>query len=132
MLEALSLTPVFTMPDRAGILASLAPTEITLPARAASFKAVLERTAGEANTIQSSPAAFSSRELLAAGIQFSLRWEALSAQTNSAVSALPQNSRQLLVLQIAIDRLHLQSELITRTADAAANAVRRVHQMGSN
>jgi hypothetical protein len=59
-------------------------------------------------------------------------WDKAQRAVQKQIQALPADSRALVETQQLIHRLHLESELITRAADAASSTVRRLQQIGSS
>lgn len=62
---------------------------------------------------------------------FTNNWRSSERKLDQLVKTVPSSVRGVVELQVLVNRVHLQSELIARSADGVANSVKRMHQMGS-
>ena len=64
--------------------------------------------------------------------RFIKTWDRIDNSIKERLRTLPKESRSLIELQYLANNIHLQSEMISKTGEAAGNTIKRIHQMGSN
>ena len=63
---------------------------------------------------------------------FSNRWTRSNELLTRSLSSIPAEYRSMLDAQVLLQKVHLESELLTRGVDAFASTIRRLQQMGSS
>ena len=64
--------------------------------------------------------------------QFMNNWELSDRLFQEKLKMLSPENRSLVELQGSINRLNLQTNLAVQVGEASSNAIKRLHQMGSN
>ena len=62
---------------------------------------------------------------------FTENWSRSERKFEQLVQTVPPSVRGVVELQVLVNRLHLQSEILARSADGVASTVKRLQQMGS-
>ena len=63
---------------------------------------------------------------------FSNRWTRSNELLTKSLSNIPAEYRSILDAQVLLQKVHLESELLTRGVDAFASTFRRLQQMGNS
>ncbi len=61
--------------------------------------------------------------------QYARTWQQADRKTNALLGSVPANIRPLIDAQMTLSRLDLQTQLLTKVADAVGNTIRRTQQM---
>ena len=62
--------------------------------------------------------------------QFLSQWENAGERSNQLMDSLPAESKNFLEVQVLVNRLQMQSMLVTKAGETASSTVRKVQQMG--
>ena len=60
------------------------------------------------------------------------RWSSTEVRAEKVFKTLPTDARSYLGLQLEVNRLHLQSELLTKGAENLGSTLRRMQQLGNS
>jgi len=63
---------------------------------------------------------------------FFSEWRDVHAKTVKSLDRLPKEAKEMMELQIAVNRLHLRTTLATKAGETFSSTLRRVQQMGSS
>ena len=61
---------------------------------------------------------------------FSVQWQRTMAQRDALVAEIPARVRPLIEAQMAVSRLELQTQVMTKAAEGISSTLRRMQQMG--
>lgn len=71
-------------------------------------------------------------ELISSGLnKLEGSWNSSQNKSNNLVKSLPESYKPLFEAQVSVQRMHFQSEMLTKIADSVQGAVKRLQQQGS-